>query len=74
MSSGDFRAAIAMSPGLASSLVILVSWHRSPSHHSSLLPPPVIFLSCFSPRYSEVSFLELDKFLEDVRWVEGGAG
>ena len=25
----------------------------------------------FPPRYSEVSFLELDKFLEDVRWVLG---
>lgn len=71
ISGGDF---IAVSPGLASSLVILVSWRSSPSQCSSVLPLPVIFLSCFSPRYSEVSFLELDKFLEDVRWVEGGAG
>lgn len=68
MGGRNFRPAVAVSPGL----VTLVSWH-SPSHRFSLLAPSDL-LSSFSPRYSEVSFLELDKFLEDVRWVEGGAG
>lgn len=56
-----------MSPGLVSTLVALVSQHSSSALLLSCLTQPSV--SSFSPRYSEVSFLELDKFLEDVRWV-----
>lgn len=76
ISGGDSEQPQPKSPALASRCC----WcHGMGVLHAALLsclpsnPPasPVILLPCLSPRYSEVSFLELDKFLEDVRWVVG---